>query len=112
VTPEREQPVQVNIPTPENVFVYVRTSDCGDYRIGLGVYALGRLADETESAALRAHVAACGPCREELDELRAVAGLLEWARPSLWTRRGAGHRARTRSALNGACASASRPSGR
>jgi hypothetical protein len=95
----------------------VRASDCGDYRIGLGVYALGRLADGAESAALRAHVAACLPCRRELDELREVAGLLEQARPALWTRRGAGRHARTRTAgapgtpLNGACA-ASRPRGR
>jgi hypothetical protein len=82
-------------------------SDCGSYRIGLGVYALGRLADN-EAAELREHVARCGTCQAELTELRAVADLLAQSRPSLWTRRGAAFRARTY-LLNGACAASSRP---
>jgi hypothetical protein len=81
-------------------------SDCGDYRIGLGVYAIGRLAG-TDAAELRAHVARCGPCRAELAELRAVADLLARSRPrpAGWRRRGAGP-ARP---LNGACAASPRP---
>jgi anti-sigma factor RsiW len=85
---------------------YVGGSDCGDYRIGLGVYALGRLAG-TEAAELRAHVARCGTCRAELAELREVADLLKRSRPSRWGPRGGPHRA-----VNGACAASSRPRGR
>ena len=97
----------MNIPRPEHVLPYVgAASDCGDYRIGLGVLAIGRLAG-TEAAELRAHVARCGPCRAELAELRAVADLLTRARPSRRERRGAPYRL-----INGACAASSRPPGR
>ncbi|MFB4319713.1 zf-HC2 domain-containing protein [Actinomadura sp. 21ATH] len=82
----------------------MRPTDCGDYRIGLGVYALGRLA-EGEADELRDHLAGCGRCRGELAELRGVVDLL--AR----TRRGAGPRARARAGASfllvsggGACA--------
>ncbi|MFC5748892.1 zf-HC2 domain-containing protein [Actinomadura rugatobispora] len=99
-------------------------TDCGEYRVGLGVYAIGRLAGD-EAAVLREHLAGCGGCRAELDELRAVADLLTRtmapadgeAAAAPRTERGAGRRARTRPSgassrlLNGACA-ASRPPGR
>ncbi|WP_344276331.1 zf-HC2 domain-containing protein [Actinomadura napierensis] len=48
---------------------------CGEYRYGLGVYALGRLAGP-EADALSAHLRGCPPCRAELAELRRVADLL------------------------------------
>ncbi|XVQ10165.1 anti-sigma factor family protein [Spirillospora sp. CA-255316] len=115
-------------------------TDCGEYRVGLGVYAIGRLAGD-EAAVLREHLAGCGGCRAELAELRAVADLLtrtmaptgtpaaasdsaehaataeHAAAASARTERGAGRRTRTRPSgassrlLNGACA-ASRPPGR
>jgi anti-sigma factor RsiW len=50
-------------------------TDCGEFRVGLGVYAIGRLAGD-EAAVLREHLAGCGGCRAELAELRAVADLL------------------------------------
>ncbi|WP_160573770.1 zf-HC2 domain-containing protein [Actinomadura physcomitrii] len=50
-------------------------SGCGEYRPGLGVYALGRLAG-AEAEALAAHLRGCPPCRAELAELRGVAELL------------------------------------
>ncbi|MEV3922495.1 anti-sigma factor family protein [Actinomadura coerulea] len=50
-------------------------TDCGAYRIGLGVYAIGRLAG-TEADALSAHLSGCPPCRDELARLRGVAELL------------------------------------
>ncbi|SNR27410.1 Putative zinc-finger [Actinomadura mexicana] len=45
------------------------------YRIGLGVYAIGRLAG-AEADALAAHLNGCPPCRAELARLRDVAELL------------------------------------
>ncbi|MFB4297233.1 anti-sigma factor family protein [Actinomadura sp. NTSP31] len=48
---------------------------CGQYRTGLGVYALGRLTG-AEADALAAHLRGCPPCRTELAELRRVADLL------------------------------------
>ncbi|HEU5026533.1 MAG TPA: zf-HC2 domain-containing protein [Spirillospora sp.] len=53
----------------------MEASGCGEYRPGLGVYALGRLAG-AEAAALSAHLRGCPPCRAELAELRGVAELL------------------------------------
>ncbi|MFF0521977.1 anti-sigma factor family protein [Actinomadura nitritigenes] len=53
----------------------VEASGCGEYRPGLGVYALGRLAG-AEAEALSAHLRGCPPCRAELAELRDVADLL------------------------------------
>ncbi|TDD64920.1 hypothetical protein E1293_40940 [Actinomadura darangshiensis] len=50
-------------------------TDCGEYRAGLGVYAIGRLAG-TEADELSAHLVGCPPCRAELAELRDVAELL------------------------------------
>ncbi|GAA2434706.1 hypothetical protein GCM10010191_56560 [Actinomadura vinacea] len=96
-------------------------TDCGEYRIGLGVYAIGKLTGD-EAAELREHLAGCGMCRAELDELSTVADILTAtmapsATAQARTARGAGRRARTRPAgassrlLNGACA-ASRPPGR
>ncbi|MFD0688359.1 zf-HC2 domain-containing protein [Actinomadura fibrosa] len=115
----------------------MEATDCGDYRLGLGVYALGRLPG-TEAAELRAHLRGCRRCRVELDELRGVAEMLarsvpEWratagqpqARPGQagqggpgWqarTRRGAGRGTRTgasRIGLSGAFACDARGRGR
>ncbi|CND54690.1 Predicted transmembrane transcriptional regulator (anti-sigma factor) [Mycobacterium tuberculosis] len=50
-------------------------TDCGAYRLGLGVYAIGRLAG-AEADALSAHLRGCSPCRAELAELRTAAELL------------------------------------
>ncbi|MFC4053361.1 zf-HC2 domain-containing protein [Actinomadura syzygii] len=50
-------------------------TDCGEYRLGLGGYALGRLPG-AEAAELAAHLRGCPPCRAELAELRTVAELL------------------------------------
>ncbi|TDC58106.1 hypothetical protein E1281_02690 [Actinomadura sp. KC345] len=98
-------------------------TDCGDYRIGLGVYALGRLPG-AEADALSAHLRGCPPCRAELAELRVVAELLAHtvpqrpapARASAGTaRKGAGRRPRTGASLrglSGACAYGSGGPGR
>ncbi|MEU8343529.1 Putative zinc-finger [Actinomadura meyerae] len=86
-------------------------TDCGAYRLGLGVYALGRLAG-AEAAALSAHLRGCPPCRAELAELRDVAELL--AR-SARKAEGAGRGPRTgafRMGLSGACAYGARGPGR
>ncbi|MDL4821974.1 anti-sigma factor family protein [Actinomadura opuntiae] len=48
---------------------------CGEYRSGLGAYALGGLAG-AEADALSAHLRGCPPCRAELADLRGVAELL------------------------------------
>ncbi|KAB2353703.1 zf-HC2 domain-containing protein, partial [Actinomadura montaniterrae] len=42
----------------------MEASGCGEYRPGLGVYALGRLAG-AEAEALSAHLRGCPPCRAE-----------------------------------------------
>lgn len=95
-------------------------TDCGEYRIGLGVYALGRLfGDEAEE--LSAHLRGCPPCRAELAELRGVAELLARSVPHAGpaasgrkdpaARKGAGRRPRTGASLkglSGACAYGSR----
>ncbi|HEY8481071.1 MAG TPA: zf-HC2 domain-containing protein [Spirillospora sp.] len=108
-------------------------TDCGEYRIGLGVYALGRLPG-AEADALSAHLSVCASCRAELDELRAVAELLarsvqqhpEPTAPTApaappappaaaRTRRGAGRRPRTGAlpnGLSGVCAYGPRGRGR
>ncbi|GGT57441.1 MULTISPECIES: anti-sigma factor family protein [Actinomadura] len=92
-------------------------TDCGEYRIGLGVYAIGRLAD-AEADALSAHLDDCPPCRDELARLRDVAELLarsarQWngavpPHPSPARKRGsAGRGPRTGASgagLRGACA--------
>lgn len=86
-------------------------TDCGAYRVGLGVYALGRLAG-AEAAALSAHLRGCPPCRAELAELRTVAELLAH---SARTREGAGRGPRTgasRMGLSGPCAYGARGPGR
>ncbi|TYB47707.1 zf-HC2 domain-containing protein [Actinomadura chibensis] len=54
--------------------------DCGEYRLGLGGYALGRLPG-AEAAELAAHLRGCPPCRAELAELRTVAELLRRTLP-------------------------------
>ncbi|TDD65985.1 anti-sigma factor family protein [Actinomadura rubrisoli] len=90
-------------------------TDCGHYRLGLGVYALGRLS-RAEADDLGAHLRGCAPCRAELDELRGVADLLARTAPAwppAW--QGAGHRTRTgasRVGLSGACACGARGPGR
>ncbi|GAA0579173.1 anti-sigma factor family protein [Actinomadura livida] len=94
-------------------------TDCGEYRIGLGVYALGRLPG-AEADELSAHLRDCPSCRAELAELRDVAELLARSVPQApghgpVTRRGAGRRPRTGASLNGlngACAYGSRGPGR
>jgi anti-sigma factor RsiW len=93
------------------VLLDVGGTDCGAYRLGLGVYALGRLAG-AEAAALSAHLRGCPPCRAELAELRDVAELL--AR-SARKAEGAGRGPRTgafRMGLSGACAYGARGPGR
>jgi hypothetical protein len=54
---------------------------CRPWRELLGAYALGHLATD-ERIALEAHVDGCGACREELGELRPVAGALSAADPA------------------------------
>lgn len=49
-------------------------------RESLGAYALGRL-DPADRAALEAHLATCGPCREELASLAPLPGLLRGIDP-------------------------------
>ncbi|WP_165966523.1 zf-HC2 domain-containing protein [Actinomadura sp. 7K507] len=98
-------------------------TDCGEYRIGLGVYALGRLPG-AEADELSAHLRGCPPCRAELAELRAVAELLAHSVPrppgggrgtAVAARKGAGRRPRTGASLmrlSGACAYGSGGPGR
>ncbi|NKZ06651.1 hypothetical protein [Actinomadura latina] len=90
-------------------------TDCGTYRIGLGVYAIGRLAG-TEADELSAHLVECPPCRAELAELRGVAELLAHSvRSTGQARKGAGRGPRTgasRMGLSGACAYGARGPGR
>ncbi|WP_433327949.1 anti-sigma factor family protein [Spirillospora sp. CA-294931] len=76
--------------------------DCGDYRLGLGVFALGRLTG-AEAGALSAHLRACPSCRAELAALREVVDLLRRVRKG----RGAGRGSRTGASLplSGACVS-------
>lgn len=108
------------------VLVGVGRTDCGEYRIGLGVYALGRL-DGDEADELSAHLRGCPPCRAELAELRGVAELLGRSvphaapavpgrkGPGAARRKGAGRRPRTGASLqglSGACAYGSRGPGR
>jgi anti-sigma factor RsiW len=75
--------------------VGVEASGCGEYRPGLGVYALGRLAG-AEAEALSAHLRACPPCRAELAELRGVAELLARTARAAGRHRRAGRAARAR----------------
>jgi hypothetical protein len=90
-------------------------TDCGAYRLGLGVYAIGRLAG-AEADALSAHLSGCPPCRAELAELRTVAELLAHSvRGPGPARKGAGRGPRTgasRLGLSGACAYGARGPGR
>ncbi|WP_396450014.1 zf-HC2 domain-containing protein [Actinomadura sp.] len=90
-------------------------TDCGAYRLGLGVYAIGRLAG-AEADALSAHLRGCPPCRAELAELRGVAELLVHSvRGPGPVRKGAGRGPRTgasRAGLSGACAYGARGPGR
>jgi hypothetical protein len=51
------------------------TMNCDEVRMSLGVYALGAL-DPEEHAAVEAHLAGCGECRAEAEELSGVAGFL------------------------------------
>ncbi|QXJ21707.1 zf-HC2 domain-containing protein [Actinomadura graeca] len=86
-------------------------TDCGAYRLGLGVYALGRLAG-AEADALSDHLTGCPRCRAELAELRGVADVLARTLP---VRRTAtrGTRAAERSTrLSGVCAYGARGRGR
>ena len=101
----------------------VGPTDCGEYRIGLGVYALGRLPG-AEADELSAHLRGCPPCRAELAELRIVAELLAHCVPQRpvpglasagAARKGAGRRPRTGASLmglSGACAYGSGGPGR
>ncbi|WP_067452882.1 zf-HC2 domain-containing protein [Actinomadura macra] len=78
-------------------------TNCGAYRLGLGVYALGRLVG-AEADALSTHLAGCPRCRAELAELRGVADVLARTLPA---RRGAGRGPRTgarATRLSGVCA--------
>ncbi|WP_121434092.1 anti-sigma factor family protein [Actinomadura pelletieri] len=78
-------------------------TDCGEFRVGLGVYALGRLPG-AEADELSAHLRGCPPCRAELADLRDVARIL---------RRGVRERrAAPGTRLSGACACGPRGSGR
>ncbi|MFA1540065.1 hypothetical protein [Actinomadura monticuli] len=91
-------------------------TDCGAYRLGLGVYAIGQLVG-AEADALSAHLLNCPTCRAELAELRDVAELLAHSARSgaLPEREGAGRGPRTgasRSSLSGACAYGARGPGR
>lgn len=101
----------MNGPAPTSVLEGVGATDCGEYRVGLGVYALGRL-DGAEADELGAHLRGCARCRSELAELRTVADLLARTVPA-W--RGAGRRTRTgapRIGISGACAYGARGPGR
>ncbi|WP_169744428.1 anti-sigma factor family protein [Spirillospora albida] len=101
------------------------TTGCGAYRLGLGVYALGRLAP-AEADELSLHLDGCPPCRAELAELRDVADLLARSvqatgsvrpagpvrRDDPRRRRGAGRGARSgavRPGFSGACSAARGP---
>ncbi|WP_131732758.1 anti-sigma factor family protein [Actinomadura formosensis] len=90
-------------------------TDCGAYRLGLGIYAIGRLAG-AEAAELSAHLRGCPPCRAELAELRAVAELLAHSvRSSGPAHESAGRGPRTGAfgrGVSGACAYGARGSGR
>ncbi|WP_173099082.1 zf-HC2 domain-containing protein [Actinomadura verrucosospora] len=97
-------------------------SGCGEYRPGLGVRALGRLAG-AEAEALSAHLRGCPPCRAELAALRRVADLLARTartagRPRTagpGKREGAGRGSRSGAfagGLSGACAYGARGRGR
>ncbi|RFS81865.1 zf-HC2 domain-containing protein [Actinomadura spongiicola] len=86
-------------------------TDCGEFRVGLGVYALGRLPG-AEADELSAHLRGCPPCRAELAELRDVTQILRRTVPA---RTGAGRGPRTGASgrgLSGACAYGPRGSGR
>ncbi|WUI01050.1 zf-HC2 domain-containing protein [Spirillospora sp. NBC_00431] len=88
--------------------------ECGQFRIGLGVYALGRLPG-AEADELSAHLLGCPPCRAELAELRGVAEVLRRTIRTGQTREGAGRGSRTGALgtrLSGACAYGARGSGR
>ncbi|WP_346039637.1 anti-sigma factor family protein [Actinomadura chokoriensis] len=89
-------------------------TDCGVYRLGLGVYAIGRLGGD-EADALSAHLRGCPPCRAELAELRTVAALLAHSVRPGPAREGAGRGPRTGAVgmgLSGACAYGARGPGR
>ncbi|MCK4178116.1 anti-sigma factor [Aciditerrimonas ferrireducens] len=59
----------------------------------LGAYALDAV-EADEATAVAAHLASCPACRNEVDQLRAVAAVLAWegadAPPELWDRISAG----------------------
>ena len=52
----------------------------------LGAFVLGHL-DDTEAAAVRAHLEGCAPCRDEAAQLASVAELLPLADPAASVRR-------------------------
>jgi hypothetical protein len=54
---------------------------CRDWRVSLGAYALGQLA-ENEQVALEAHLEGCPECRAEAESLGAVARLMPLADPA------------------------------
>jgi anti-sigma factor RsiW len=103
--------------------VDVGATDCGEYRLGLGVYALGRLG-AAEADALSAHLRGCPPCRAELADLRRVADLLartaraaeaRTREPAPRRREGAGRGSRSGAfagGFSGACAYGARGRGR
>ncbi len=118
---EASPPTAIISPVPLNgarrrpVLQGVGGTDCGVYRIGLGVYAIGRLVS-AEADALSAHLNGCPPCRAELAELRTVAELLAHSvRAPGPARKGVGRGPRTgasRLGLSGACAYGARGPGR
>lgn len=53
----------------------IKTMDCGEARISLGVYVLGSI-DPAERAMVDAHLATCRDCRDELAGLAGLPALL------------------------------------
>jgi hypothetical protein len=57
------------------------TDRCREWRVSLGAYALGQLADD-ERIALEAHLDGCPDCRAEAESLRSVAQFMPLADPA------------------------------
>jgi anti-sigma factor RsiW len=52
-----------------------RNGECGEIRLGLGVYVLGAI-EAADRVAIDAHLACCTACRDELAELVGLPELL------------------------------------